>query len=204
MALPTAQKKQDPPRCLLVDDDRDLVAMIKESMQDMIVLDTTNDACSALQMVKNTRYDVIICDVVMPHIDGLSLFEEFQSKSIATPFIFLSGSLDEDTCRRAMQLGAYNLISKPFDLNELLDKIHSATQMYRSEAFNADTEDQLVGYIYNQLKTFYYDVDKIMFEIKFHNLPLNLIEQELDKKRSTGKCLLDETNMIRHLKDLAS
>lgn len=185
-------------RVLLIDDHEDMYTLISCGLEVDCTVDYAPDGFTAQQLVTANDYDLILCDINMPFMNGLMIIEEFKKKNIRIPFIFITGEINQDISKQAFQLGAHNIISKPFKLKTLRDKIKIAVSM--SNKVNNDIPaDQEVGYLYNLLKSHYYDFEKIMYNIQYYNIPLNLIALELEKKERSGKCLLDDPEYILNL-----
>ncbi|MBQ46944.1 MAG: hypothetical protein CMP10_05570 [Zetaproteobacteria bacterium] len=186
-------------KCLLIDDNYELSQLTLKGLERDFDIDYVPDGYSAHKKVANTKYDIIICDINMPYMDGLMLIEEFQKENIRTPFIFITGNVDEAVSKRAFHLGAYNIIEKPFKFKDLKQKIRLAISLQTSEV-DEEISDQEAGYIYNQLKSYYYDFEKIIQNIQQYNVPLSVVSAELEKKGRIGKCLLDNPDNVKNLK----
>lgn len=181
---------------LLIDDNTELASLMSDTLSDEFHLDYAPDGFTAQKMIMRNAYSIILCDINMPFLNGLMLIEEFKKKNITIPFIFISGVIDNEITKQAFQLGASNVVQKPFNLKDLKAKIRLAISFYQ-ESVSKDKSEQERGYIYNQLKAFYYDFEKIIYNIQFYNIPLNLVSEELEKKERTGKCLLDDPEYVK-------
>lgn len=82
-------------------------------------------------LAKLTRdnFDLILCDIKMPKMDGMEVLQQARKKNISTPFIMLTGHGNLETAVEAMKLGAYDFIPKPPDLNRLLTAVRNALQV---------------------------------------------------------------------------
>jgi two-component system response regulator NreC len=85
------------------------------------------DGLAGLQMAREQVPDLIICDIMMPELDGFGVLEELRSDSATAtvPFIFLTAKADRDSMRVGMNLGADDYLTKPFTQTELMQAIHS-------------------------------------------------------------------------------
>jgi DNA-binding NarL/FixJ family response regulator len=85
------------------------------------------DGLAGLEMAREQLPDLIICDIMMPELDGFGVLEELRSDSstATTPFIFLTAKADRDSVRVGMNLGADDYLTKPFTQVELMQAIHS-------------------------------------------------------------------------------
>ena len=85
-----------------------------------------SDGVSGLNMVKNNNFDLILCDIKMPKMDGVEVLENIKKIKEQIPVIMISGHGDLETAVSTMRLGAYDYISKPPDLNRLLNTVRNA------------------------------------------------------------------------------
>ncbi len=108
-------------KMLCVDDNNDL----RESLKDQFVLenfdvDTASDGDIALEMIKQNNYDIVLLDVKMPRMDGLSVLKELRTLDKNPQVIMLSAVNDLPTAKECVSLGAKDYISKPYEPEELL------------------------------------------------------------------------------------
>ena len=111
----------DRPRILIVDDEqavRDLVAKTL-TMADYDV-DTAADGPSAIDRLRNTDYDLLITDLKMPGMDGLSVIREARQKSAEMPIVIITGYSTEASAIEAINLGVCGYLTKPFRLPRVL------------------------------------------------------------------------------------
>ena len=76
-----------------------------------------------LNALKQKNYDLVLCDIKMPKMDGIEVLQEAKSLGLGVPFIMLTGHGNIETAVEAMKLGAYDFIPKPPDLNRLLTAV---------------------------------------------------------------------------------
>ena len=84
------------------------------------------DGLSALNKIKKENFDLILCDIKMPKMDGIEVLEFSKKIKPEIPIIMISGHGDLDTAVDSMRKGAYDYISKPPDLNRLLNTVRNA------------------------------------------------------------------------------
>jgi DNA-binding response OmpR family regulator len=185
--------------CLVVDDNYEIFVLIEAALGDTYVCEYAPDAFAAHQLFLTRHFDIMLCDIRMPHMDGFDLVEELKKKMISIPIIFISGAVNPDNVKRAFQLGAANIIAKPLSLQELRDKIKLALALRQRWIEQSYGSDQEMGYVYNLLKTYYYDTQKILYQIQLYHIPIAVVKDELDKKQRLGKCFLDDPESIRFL-----
>jgi DNA-binding response OmpR family regulator len=188
--------------CLVVDDNYEIFALLAAALPDFSC-DYAPDAFTARLMLTKKHFDILLCDIKMPHMDGFDLLEELRKEMVSVPFIFISGMIDHSAVRRAFQLGAANVINKPIDLQELHDKIILALRVHAMADQDDLQSDQEIGYIYNLLKSYYYDIQAILYQIQLYKIPTHIIKDELDKKQRIGKCFLDDPENIKFLNKVA-
>ena len=77
-------------------------------------------------MIKKDDFDLVLCDIKMPKMDGVEVLEAVKKIKPEIPMVMISGHGDLDTAVNTMRLGAFDYISKPPDLNRLLNTIRNA------------------------------------------------------------------------------
>jgi two-component system nitrogen regulation response regulator NtrX len=116
-------------RILIVEDEdairRVLIKIIKNENSSYMVEEAV-DGEEGLAKIEASDYDLVLCDIKMPKMDGVEVLEKVQSFKPEIPFIMISGHGDLETAVEAMRLGAFDYISKPPDLNRLLNAIRNA------------------------------------------------------------------------------
>ncbi|MEE9349210.1 MAG: sigma-54 dependent transcriptional regulator [Flavobacteriaceae bacterium] len=116
-------------KILIIEDEaairRVLGKIISEESKDYQVEDA-EDGFKGLEMIRNTDYDLVLCDIKMPKMDGVEVLQETQKIKPEIPFIMISGHGDLETAVETMRLGAFDYISKPPDLNRLLNAVRNA------------------------------------------------------------------------------
>ena len=86
------------------------------------------DGKEGLAFLNKKQFDLVLCDIKMPKMDGIEVLQETNKKNINVPFIMLTGHGNVETAVEAMKLGAYDFISKPPDLNRLLTSVRHALE----------------------------------------------------------------------------
>lgn len=116
-------------KILVIEDEaairRVLVKILSEESE-TYQLEEAGDGAEGLEKIKNTDYDLVLCDIKMPKMDGIEVLEEAKKIKPETAFVMISGHGDIDTAVNAMRIGAYDFISKPPDLNRLLNTVRNA------------------------------------------------------------------------------
>ncbi|MBP7508484.1 MAG: sigma-54-dependent Fis family transcriptional regulator [Prolixibacteraceae bacterium] len=114
-------------KILVVDDERSIRNTLKEILEyEKYQVDLAENAKVALDHVKNNEYEIILCDIKMPEMDGIELLPLLLEVHPDTPVVMISGHGNIDTAVEAIKKGAYDFIEKPLDLNRLLITIRNA------------------------------------------------------------------------------
>jgi two-component system nitrogen regulation response regulator NtrX len=89
-------------------------------------VDEAEDGFHGVEKVKSEDYDLILCDIKMPKMDGVEVLEAVKKIKPEIPIVMISGHGDLETAINTMRLGAFDYISKPPDLNRLLNTVRNA------------------------------------------------------------------------------
>ena len=109
---------------LVVDDTISNLDIVSSFLEDYDVISCTNGK-DALEMAEEEEIDLILLDIMMPDMDGYEVCEKLKSNpsTKAIPVIFLTAKADEESIKKAYDIGGIDLITKPFKPNELLEKV---------------------------------------------------------------------------------
>ena len=125
----TNESKSTQKRLLIIDDEENMRHMLSSLLNKSgYRVDTAFDGADALEMVDQTLYDFILCDLKMPNMNGMEFFETARDKLWATTVIMMSAYGSIDTAVEAMKKGAYDFISKPFKPDEVLLTLKKAEE----------------------------------------------------------------------------
>lgn len=112
---------------LVIDDERPIRNTLKEVLEyEKHEVDLAEDGISGLELLKTKSYNIILCDIKMPQMDGLEVLEKIIEEQYDTQVIMITGHGTVDTAVEAIKKGAYDFIEKPLDLNRLLITIRNA------------------------------------------------------------------------------
>jgi two-component system, response regulator, stage 0 sporulation protein A len=116
----------------VVDDNRELVSLLEDfisSQDDMEVAGIAHNGHECLEMLEGVNPDVLVLDIIMPHLDGLGVLEKLrESKTVSLPnVIMLTAFGQEDVTKKAVDLGASYFILKPFDMDNLVSHIRQVS-----------------------------------------------------------------------------
>lgn len=119
-------------KILLIEDEepirRVLIRILEEENKDYIVTQC-EDGKLGLNTLKKEYFDLVLCDIKMPKMDGVEVLQSAREEGINVPFIMLTGHGNVSTAVEAMKSGAYDFISKPPDLNRLLTAVRNALEI---------------------------------------------------------------------------
>jgi len=87
-----------------------------------------SDGKKGLDLIKKESFDLVLCDIKMPKVDGIELLQRTRKTNLTLPFIMLTGHGNIETAVESMKLGAYDFISKPPDLNRLINSVRNALE----------------------------------------------------------------------------
>lgn len=138
----------------IVDDNRELVGLLEEylsSQDDIEVLGVAYNGQECLNMLKDKEPDVLVLDIIMPHLDGLGVLEKLRETERKQPnVIMLTAFGQEDVTKKAVDLGAAYFILKPFDMEGLTSHIrqvsgNAAPIIKRSSSFIKSSTNESQG-----------------------------------------------------------
>ncbi len=112
---------------LVIDDERSIRNTLKEILEyEKFTVDLAEHGADGLEKYKSGSYDIVLCDIKMPEMDGLELLEKLSDEEGDAQVIMISGHGNIDNAVEAIKKGAYDFIEKPLDLNRLLITIRNA------------------------------------------------------------------------------
>ena len=153
-------------KALLIDDDQKLGDLLKNYLKSYdIDLSAINDPRKAIDTIKHLGPDLLILDVMMPHINGFELCKMIREES-DTPIIILSARGESDEKVKGIDLGADDYLSKPFEARELVARIHSLLR--RTQKDLAVRSDQI------------FQVDQQRLEVSLDGNVLDLTTKEFE------------------------
>ena len=118
-------------RILVIDDERSIRNTLREILEyEKFTVDDASDGETALELVKSTRFDAVLCDIKLPKMDGIEVLLRIMELT-DTPVIMISGHGTIETAVEAIKKGAYDYIPKPIDLNRLLVALRNALDRTR-------------------------------------------------------------------------
>lgn len=116
-------------KILIIEDEaaiRRVLSKILSEESDTYIVEDAEDGLAGLEKIKNNDYDLVLCDIKMPKMDGVEVLEAVKKIKPEIPIVMISGHGDMETAIQTMRLGAFDYISKPPDLNRLLNTVRNA------------------------------------------------------------------------------
>ena len=114
-------------KILVIDDERPIRSTLREILEfEKFQVDDAEDGKAGIELIRKNKYDIILCDIKMPKMDGMEVLEATIALEIETPFIMISGHGNVETAVEAIKKGAYDFIQKPLDLNRTLVTLRNA------------------------------------------------------------------------------
>ena len=121
-------------RVLLVDDEVDFTDTTKTLLENRgYDVTEVNSGDSAIRTLGQEKYDVMVLDLKMPGMDGISTLKEIKKLQLHTQILVLTGHGAINTAMEAMELGAYDYLTKPCDIDELTEKLQDAMKKGESD-----------------------------------------------------------------------
>ena len=118
-------------KILIIEDEepirRVLVRILNEEDSNFEIYQAS-DGKKGLDLIKKESFDLVLCDIKMPKVDGIELLQRTRKTNLTLPFIMLTGHGNIETAVESMKLGAYDFISKPPDLNRLINSVRNALE----------------------------------------------------------------------------
>ena len=131
-------------RILIVDDEEIVVrSCLRILGDDGNVVESVQDGWEALRKVDETHYDIIVLDIMMPKIDGLEVLQHVKERHPDTDVIMMTGLSQVQTAVKAMKLGAFDYLSKPFDPDQLKHIVDRALERQRLLRENRDLRSEV-------------------------------------------------------------
>ena len=119
------------PKILIIEDEAAIRRVLKKIISEeneTYIVEEAEDGLEGLEMLKNNDFDLILCDIKMPKMDGVEVLGKAKILKPEVPIVMISGHGDLDTAVNTMRLGAFDYISKPPDLNRLLNTVRNALE----------------------------------------------------------------------------
>jgi DNA-binding NtrC family response regulator len=114
-------------RILIIDDEKAICSTLKEILEyEKYEVEIANDGMEGIRKIQSSNFDLVLCDIKMPKMDGIEVLTKIQELKPEVPVVMISGHGTIETAVDAIRKGAYDYISKPPDLNRLLVTVRNA------------------------------------------------------------------------------
>ncbi len=114
-------------KILIIDDEKSIRKTLREILEyEKYQVDEAVDGAEGLSFIQKEKYDIILCDIKMPKMDGIEVLDKALQLASDTPIVMISGHGNIETAVEAVKKGAFDFIAKPLDLNRLLVTIRNA------------------------------------------------------------------------------
>ena len=118
-------------KILIIEDEEPIRRVLVRILSDedsSFEIQEASDGKKGIDLIKKEPFDLVLCDIKMPKIDGIELLQRTRKTNSSLPFIMLTGHGNIETAVESMKLGAYDFISKPPDLNRLINSVRNALE----------------------------------------------------------------------------
>lgn len=116
-------------KILIIDDEKSIRKSLREILEfEKYKIEEAEDGSTGLSMASADNYDLILCDIKMPKLDGMELLGKLNELGIDSPIVMMSGHGNIETAVEAVKKGAYDFLAKPIDLNRLLVTVRNAIE----------------------------------------------------------------------------
>jgi two-component system response regulator AtoC len=114
---------------LIVEDDKSIASSLMLNLESIgYKVSSAKNACECLEKIKLEDFSIILCDILLPDISGLDLIKKIKSQTENSTVILMSGQSSMDIIFQALELGAYDFVSKPFSIEQLVFALKRAEQ----------------------------------------------------------------------------
>jgi DNA-binding NtrC family response regulator len=114
-------------KVLIIDDEKPIRNALRDILEyEKMQVEDAATGTEGLQKLEKDKFDLILCDIKMPGIDGIEVLEKMMQQGYSAPVIMISGHGTIETAVEAVKKGAFDFIAKPLDLNRLLVTVRNA------------------------------------------------------------------------------
>jgi DNA-binding NtrC family response regulator len=114
-------------KVLIIDDEKPIRNALRDILEyEKMQVDDAATGIEGLQKIEKEKYDLVLCDIKMPGMDGIEVLEKIMESTYVMPVVMISGHGTIETAVEAVKKGAFDFIAKPLDLNRLLVTVRNA------------------------------------------------------------------------------
>ena len=162
-------------KVLVVEDDRDIVALLGIHLRDLdYQLTTASDGENGLKLALDQKFDLIILDLMLPKLDGIEICRQIRSKQIQTPILMLTARSEEIDKVLGLEFGADDYMTKPFSIREFIARVKA---LFRRTQIVQSAEQP------NSMKIMHYgdlEIDLDKRKVSIQNKRVDLSPKEFD------------------------
>jgi DNA-binding response OmpR family regulator len=153
-------------KILLVEDDEHTATLISDALKaHHYLVNTTQDGQTGLELTKTYSYDLILLDVIVPGLDGVSLCRQLRSQGAQMPILMLTGKNSSGDRIEGLEAGADDYVVKPFDIAELVARIRALLRRRQATLQTVMTWEKL-------------QLDLNTCEVTYNQIPVHLTPKE--------------------------
>jgi FixJ family two-component response regulator len=184
-------------RLLIVDDDRELCRALKETISGWgIKTKTMTEPGRVADHLKNTSYNVVLLDIVMPEKSGFDLIPEIEKVCPGTKIVIMTGHADKDKAIKALRMGAFDFLEKPVKMTVLSHAVKRALDAQEIELELKKTLKEL-EHSQSECLTYGRRLEEINEQLLETNKALSVLAENLERTREES-----EKRIIRRIRSL--
>ncbi len=182
-------------RILVVEDEQRIARTIKKGLeQEHFAVDLSFDGTNGYDLATSEEYDVIVLDIMLPHMDGMTICQELRRKNIHTPILLLTAKSQVQDKVTGLNSGADDYLTKPFSFGELVARIRA---LARRPQISMPTILKIEGLT----------LDTVNYLVKRDNIVIHLSSKEfalLEYLMRNAGVILTKEQIIMHVWDYDS
>ena len=160
-------------RVLIVDDDKELSHLLKDClMEENLMVEMAHDGLTGLKKGLEEQYELIVLDIMLPHINGLDILKELRKKT-EVPVLMLTAKNSEMDKVSGLRLGADDYLTKPFSINEFMARVDSLIRRYTK--FTGRENRQASALVFDELI-----IDPVYRSVRMNHQDVELTSKEFD------------------------
>jgi two-component system, NtrC family, nitrogen regulation response regulator NtrX len=135
-------------KILIIDDEANIRSSLREILEyEKFEVEEAKDGAEGFSLLAENDYDIVLCDVKMPKMDGIEVLEKSKKTGVSTPFIMISAHGTKETALEAIKKGADFFIEKPFDIPVILIHIRNVLERNILRSENKKLKNKIIkGY----------------------------------------------------------
>ncbi|MFH1074998.1 MAG: ATP-binding protein [Candidatus Firestonebacteria bacterium] len=129
------------PRILIIDDEEMITELVKEILSDTYDIESSNSSVQGVEKIKEGFYNIVLSDLRMPGLDGIGVLQKVKEYSPKTDVIIMTGFATIDSAVETIKFGAFDYITKPFEIDHLRQKIENSLEKQKLNAEVGNLKD---------------------------------------------------------------